>query len=647
LKKMTFTIFTILLVFSIAGCAHNDNTQISQDKNLHTIKKDAPSNEYSGSNFNPSIYSTNNSQNPDDINEIKSDLANISKKGNTTKTCPSPLSDDITLIDPDPDNKYIENTAASPKKKTNRKKNAQAVMDEAIDYCQMSQELWQNGELENAIEALDHAYSTILSLDIDENDTNLTQQKEDIRFTISKRILEIYASRNFAVSGNHKAIPMVMNSHIQAEINLFTTGREKLFFIESLKRSGRYRAKIVKELEKAGIPVELSWLPLIESGFKVNALSSARALGLWQFIPSTGYKFGLKRDIFVDERLDPIKSTEAAIAYLKELHGMFGDWTTVLAAYNCGEGRVLRLIRDQNVNYLDNFWDLYEKLPRETARYVPRFLATLHILANHDKYGIDVTDIECPIESESIEITKQVHINNIAKEIDVDETLLKRLNPELRYCILPPSKYLFKVPPDKGKELLAKIDAIPTASVSPENYSIAYYKVKRGDTLSIIARRYGTSVKELMRDNRMRKPILLTGTKLKIPYRGASLSTATLAETTQQNGRNDTKQTIIEHVVKSGESLGIIAKRNKTTIKNLQELNNLKSLNICIGQILSVPKSDNYKQNNNLIKKYRVRSGDNLYKIAQKHNMSLDRLLDINKLRAKSTILSGQYLYVE
>jgi membrane-bound lytic murein transglycosylase D len=132
---------------------------------------------------------------------------------------------------------------------------------------------------------------------------------------------------------------------------------------------------ILEKLEAAGLPAELSWLPLIESGFKVKALSRARALGLWQFIPSTGYKFGLKRDQYIDERIDFEKSSDAAIAYLKELHNIFGDWSTVLAAYNCGEGRVLRVIRTQNINYLDDFWDLFGRLPFETARYVPRFLA--------------------------------------------------------------------------------------------------------------------------------------------------------------------------------------------------------------------------------------------------------------------------------
>jgi len=252
-------------------------------------------------------------------------------------------------------------------RKYSSEKKIQSVLDEALDFCQAAQDFWQKGELENALEALDQAYSLILNVDTDD-DPNLIQQKEDLRFMISKRILEIYASRNIVVNGDHNAIPIVSNKHIKAEIDLFTKGGEKKFFIRSYKRSGRYRPFIVSELKKAGLPVELSWLPLIESGFNVVALSKARALGLWQFIPSTGYKFGLKRNIFIDERIDPVKSTKAAIAYLKALHNIFGDWNTVLASYNCGEGRVLRVIRSQNIKYLDDFWDLYQRLPKETAR---------------------------------------------------------------------------------------------------------------------------------------------------------------------------------------------------------------------------------------------------------------------------------------
>ncbi|MBW2411094.1 MAG: transglycosylase SLT domain-containing protein, partial [Deltaproteobacteria bacterium] len=380
-------------------------------------------------------------------------------------------------------------------------KKAQPVLDDALELCRVSQDFWQKGELENALDALDQAYALILHVD-SADQPKLIQQKEDLRFLISKRILEIYASRNIVVNGNHNAIPLVMNSHIQKEINLFTRG-ERNFFRSSYKRSGRYRPMIVAALREAGLPEELSWLPLIESGFKVNALSRSRALGPWQFIPSTGYKFGLKRDKFTDERMDPAKSTRAAIAYLKELHGIFGDWSTVLAAYNCGEGRVLRVIRSQNLNYLDNFWDLYERLPRETARYVPRFLATLHILNNPEKYGIDDIVVDPPLESERVTISKQVHLRDVARTIGVSEAKLKELNPELRYKIVPGDGYPLRVPLGHSNILLANLDKIPVTN--PPQRAFVYHRVRRGETLSVIARKYRTSVGSLMRANKLRR----------------------------------------------------------------------------------------------------------------------------------------------
>ena len=150
----------------------------------------------------------------------------------------------------------------------------QPVLDQALDLCQASQEFWQKGELENALGALDQAYSLIL--EVETHDVpKLIQQKEDLRFMISKRILEIHASRTTVVNGKHNAIPLTLNKYVQKEIDRFTSGREIDFFVESYKRSGKYRPQILKELKKAGLPAELSWLPLIESGYKANALSRA------------------------------------------------------------------------------------------------------------------------------------------------------------------------------------------------------------------------------------------------------------------------------------------------------------------------------------------------------------------------------------
>ena len=654
MKNIVAAIFVVIFINLISGCAHTDNKPVLNGTNPESQKSGNINSTITDKNKTISASSANTSVDPKKNNPVITNPPDPDKssnilKANDTKegSLPVPVkvisiqknnNDSTDIVDD------VEKNIDSDKIKASPQKKSEGVMDEALDYCQMAQELWQKGELDNAIEALDQAYSLILSVDTNDN-AALTQQKEDIRFTISKRILEIYASRNFAVNGNHRAIQMDMNSHIQAEIDLFTISAEKNFFRESLKRSGYFRTKILDMLKQAGLPSELSWLPLIESGFNARALSSARALGLWQFIPSTGYKFGLKRDLFVDGRLDPVKSTEAAIAYLKELHQMFGDWSTVLAAYNCGEGRVLRVIRDQNVNYLDNFWDLYQRLPRETARYVPRFIATLHILSNPSKYGLDNVDFETPLEYESVEITKQVHIKDIAKEICVDETQLKRLNPELRIGMLPPYKYLFNVPKGKGEELLAKIDAIPLSTTKP-HVSVAYHKIKRGETLSIIARRYRVSVQSLLRANKMRKQALVVGKMIKIPDDGSSSPAPETVKSTQQNESVKSRQTI-SHTVKSGESLWIIANRFNTTVKNIQELNNLNNMDLHVGQVIFIQRQGNENQKNAVLKKYRVKSGDNLFRISQKYNMPLDKLLHINKLTPKSKISVGQYILVE
>ncbi len=520
-------------------------------------------------------------------------------------------------------------------------KTVQKILDEALNYCEVSQEFWQKGELDNALEALDQAYALILDVDTSDQ-PKLIQQKEDLRFLISKRILEIYASRNIVVNGNYNAIPIVINQHVQKEIDRFTTGVERNFFIESYRRSGRYRPYIVGALKEAGLPLELSWLPLIESGFKVNALSKARALGLWQFIPSTGYKFGLSRDKFIDKRLDPINSTEAAIAYLKELHQMFGDWTTVLAAYNCGEGRVLRVIRQQNVNYLDNFWDLYERLPYETARYVPRFLATLHIIENLDRYGFDTIQVDAPMEYEEIEIEKQIHLKHVAMAIGTSERQLTEINPELRYKILPPDKYLLKVPEGTSLVLTAKLSEIPESK--PPTRTVVYHRVRRGETLSIIAKKYRTRVSSIMRANNLRRShYIVAGRLLKIPtpgYRYRASKPATVSPGASS------------HRVRRGDNLWNIAKRYGTTTDKIKKVNNLSSNDLHIGQVLNLPATGNIREKTTVadagnFKVYQVRPGDSPFAIAQQHNMNLNRLLSINQLSNRSKIYPGQRLYIE
>lgn len=451
--------------------------------------------------------------------------------------------------------------------------------------CEHSQIEWKRGELEKAIETLDQAYALLLRVEPG-NHPGLLQQKEELRIVISRRMLEIYSSRLVAANGKvRNEIPVVINRHVQDEIDAFTTGRDRDFFISAYRRSGRYRANIEAALETAGLPIELAWLPLVESGFRVTALSPARALGLWQFIPSTGYRYNLCRTRFIDERLDVEKSTRSAVKYLKELHDMFGDWTTVLAAYNCGEHRVLRTIQSQPIHYLDNFWDLYERLPRETARYVPRFLAALHIVQNLEKYGLADIEVDPELRFESVTVLRQTSLSGIARLAGIDAELLRELNAELRLRILPPGGYDLRVPLGSADLVASCTSDFPIHSVrsAGADRTAEEHKVRSGETFSSIGKRYGVSVKRLMAANGIaRAKRLKVGAVLRIPGHDAPAERTIAARSLSPASKP------IKYVVRPGDSLYKIAERFDTTTERIQRLNNLSTTNLSVGQVLII-----------------------------------------------------------
>ncbi len=216
------------------------------------------------------------------------------------------------------------------------------------------------------------------------------------------------------------------------------------FYGRALERSGRYLPRIESILRKEGLPTELAYLPLIESGFRPHAVSPAKAVGLWQFIPDTGRRYGLRIDRFVDERRDPIKSTRAAARYLKDLYGMFGDWHLSLAAYNTGEGRISRLLSASDAN---DFWELSERgyLFRETQDYVPGFLAALQIASHPEAYGFDRPEAE-PLAYDLVHIGHVMPLSTIAGWAKHPLSLLQELNPALIRGIVPPGGYTVRVP---------------------------------------------------------------------------------------------------------------------------------------------------------------------------------------------------------
>jgi membrane-bound lytic murein transglycosylase D len=453
----------------------------------------------------------------------------------------------------------------------------QKRIDDALYYCQEAQDYWEGGEPDRAIQSLDQSYQIICSVQ-NENDPEISQQKEDLRLLISKRILEIYASRSRAQIGTSSEIPLAMNQYVSREIKRFQT-RERDFFIRSYRLSGRYRPYIVEQMRKAGLPEYLSWLPLIESGFKIKALSKARALGLWQFIASTAYRYDLRRDRWVDDRMDPERSTQAAIAYLKVLHDLFGDWTTALAAYNCGEGNVLRVIRQQHVNYLDDFWDLYPRLPLETARYVPRFLAALHIIKEPEKYGFDDLQLDEPVRSEKVQVNKQMRLRDIARTLHVPAHTLEELNPSLRYKATPNYPFTLNLPLNTSAMFLANLEQIP--KWKPPQRSYVVHRVRFGETLSEIAMKYRVSVRRIVYANRLRSASRIrAGQRLRIPLRGQLIST--------RNTPAAAPGSTVRYRVRRGDSLWLIAQRYNTTVSKIKTLNGIRSDLLHAGQVILV-----------------------------------------------------------
>jgi membrane-bound lytic murein transglycosylase D len=488
-------------------------------------------------------------------------------------------------------------TSVKAQKKDEQEDDEQDMMEKALDLLEVADNYWENGDVENTLNILDKAYALILDTN---GDPAVARQKDDLRLLVSKRILAAYSAKQTVTNGTASEIPLIMNADVEKEIRSFQN-YERDFFISSYHRSGMYRPIIIRELKKAGIPEELSWLPLVESGFKILALSRARALGLWQFIPSTGYKFGLSRDEWTDERMDVEKSTEAAIAYLKELHGMFGDWLTVLAAYNCGEGRVLRVISKQHINYFDRFWDLYKQLPNETARYVPRFLATLHIIKNPKKYGMNLGVTEGkPIAYEFVKVNKIMKLQEIASKIDVSEDTLNLLNSELRHKITPDKEYDLKIPVACVSKFNLVVGEIPEsekpgfAVAADRSHTVfAKHRVKRGETVASVAKRYKISPSTLASYNDIStNKRLAAGKRLKVPV----IKVARVDKSKQDVKSSKNRSTLAEvkqvYKVKRKDTLAKIAQRFDIPVAQIKKMNKLKGNSVQTGQVLKLSKTD-------------------------------------------------------
>lgn len=339
----------------------------------------------------------------------------------------------------------------------------------------------------------------------------------------------VYVSRLRALAS---PIQLPYNALVRSYINRYTDPRYGT--IGRVLGMSQYYFPLIEEyLLRADLPVELRALPIIESALSATATSPMGAVGLWQFMPSTGKSYGLEVNSLVDERRDPIRSTEAACRYLKDLHAIYNDWTLAIAAYNCGPGNVNKAIARSGGK---TFWEIYDYLPRETRGYVPAFIGASYAYAYHRQHGIDPTEAPLPLSVDTIHVDRLLHFGQIASTIDLPLETLRQLNPQYKIDIIPATtKPYALVLPQRNvtefiahqEEIYAKDSAYLKEYINPANLEKkrqertgSVYVVKKGDTLGAIARRYRVTTAQLMRWNKIRNPrTLRIGQRLRIEGR--------------------------------------------------------------------------------------------------------------------------------
>ena len=431
------------------------------------------------------------------------------------------------------------------------------------------------------------------------------------------------------LSSMYGNVPLVLNAAVEKNLKYFKDGIHDRFQTY-LDRFHHYREIVEPVFREFGLPTELMFLSLVESGFNPRAYSRARASGPWQFMKATGRMYKLNVSWYVDERRDPIKSTVAAAHHLRDLYDRFGSWPLALGAYNAGSGKISRAIKKTKSR---DFWKIRRTwhIRRETKDYVPRFIAATLIATNPTAYGFTVPDGD-PHEFEEVLIAKRVQLSAITKQTGVSLEELKRLNPELRRSIVPISKgpgYHLKVPVGMASLVAMQHDTLPVWTQPPPPPT-QWYRVRRGDSLSVVARRFGMKVRQLKDMNNLSSNLIRVGKKLRV-----------------RTGVDDEiNRTATWYRVRYGDSLGRIASRFGTSVRKLKRLNSLSTHLIYPGDRLRVRGTPApQKSRTGESQWYRVRRGDSLWTIARQFSVSVRDLRTLNNL-SSSIIRAGHMLMV-
>lgn len=428
-------------------------------------------------------------------------------------------------------------------------------------------------------------------------------------------------------------IPIEVNRLVLKWIDYFQ-GSGRPHMERYLSRSTRYTPIMKEILRKEGLPEDLIYIALIESGFSSTAHSSASAVGYWQFIRGTGKRYGLRIDSFVDDRRDFVFATRAAADYFKGLYNLFGAWYLAIASYNVGENRVKNLVMS---NKTRDFWKLARenRLPQETVNYVPKFLAARLIAKEPEKYGFTDIDYLPALEFSTVEFSTPIDLRRLATSMGLDYDDLGDLNPSYKRGVAPMprgmSKLVLRVPKGTEAKALAVADTAKagqtTRYIAEDDYS--FYRVRRGDTISSIARRFNISQAQIMRLNRLsQRSVLSVGKRLRLPSEdvatlGPAKSSQLEPGLRKRGGRDPASASVTTpvragfraasktslragpvgrttsskqpklatHVIRRGENLAMIARKYQVSVRELASHNRLKNQSVLfVGKRLEIPK---------------------------------------------------------
>ena len=436
------------------------------------------------------------------------------------------------------------------------------LLSEADQYGEMDDE--DQEEFDRFETSLVELYTKRFNT-LDKMDAAITagNMRRDITSMTEPLEVEMGASQFTVVDDRDGHIPLVRNKKVDQFINYFQTKGRKQFEIW-LDRLDVYGPMISEILEECNVPPEIIYLAMIESGLNPKAYSKAAAIGMWQFVYATGKTYGLERTWYIDERRDPEKATRAACAHLKDLYAEFDNWYLVLAAYNAGAGRIRRATR---LHQTLDFWQLHS-LPRETRNYMPYFLSATIIAKNPEKYGFTIKEKRGkPLSYDIVNIEKSADLTVLARSAETSFKTLQTLNPELRQSATPNDSYELKIPDGSKAIFLENYNALPeNERFAPQSIT---HKVRNGESLWTIARKYRVSQHDIAAVNKIRnRSMIRIGQRLTIPVPGVNLASRS---NSAMSGYNK-----LTYKVRKGDTLGHIAEDYGTKASTIRKWNSLK-----------------------------------------------------------------------